>query len=192
MIHKVGSATSQAAADRRAADFHRLLTWAISLLPDDARPPASAELNDTVLAARARRSDARTRSFEDRAAARARPARTPSAGPEEAIAALRAARTVLDADAVLTAGPVDWSALAAAHRREPFARTQRRGLIARTDCPDDVTAALLTPWDPGVANRLVARQHQLPASAPERLPDHEGGLPDLLDAAADEVEAVSG
>ncbi|MGW2089543.1 hypothetical protein [Streptomyces sp. NPDC001880] len=159
MIHEVASRTPQAVADRRSADFHRLLTWAISLLPDDARPPATTELNDTALAARARRSDALMRSFA------ARPAPTHSAGPEEAIAALRAAGTVLGADAVLAAGPVDWSALAAAHRREPFARIQRRALIARTDCPDDLTAALLTPWDPGVANRLVARQQELPAFA---------------------------
>ncbi|WP_406012065.1 hypothetical protein OG520_03000 [Streptomyces sp. NBC_00984] len=165
MVHNARLATAQAAADRQAAHFHRLLTWAVSLLSSEARPPAAAELNDTALAARSRRFDALLHSGEDGTAAHARPAPTPQARPEEVIAALRAAGTVLDADVVLAAGPVDWPALAAAHRREPFARTQRRALIARADCPDDFTVALLTPWDPRIANRLVARRQELPTSA---------------------------
>ncbi|MFD0344081.1 hypothetical protein ACFVH0_36345 [Streptomyces sp. NPDC127117] len=164
MVHKSGNGTPRGAEDARAAHFHRLLTWAVSLLPTDTRTPASAELNGTALAARARRFDALVRSRKDEAAARAAPA-PPQAGPQHVIVALRAADTVLDADAVLAAGPVDWPALAAAHREEPFARTQRRALIARTDCPDEFTAALLTPWDPRVANRLVARRQELPTSA---------------------------
>ncbi|MFI6518058.1 hypothetical protein ACIBF1_21050 [Spirillospora sp. NPDC050679] len=84
----------------------------------------------------------------------------------ELIAALRAVQTVLDGDAVLAAtlaeGPVDWAAVLAAHRREPFGRLQRRVLIACSDCPDDLTAALLTPWDLQVANRLGHREGKVP------------------------------
>jgi hypothetical protein len=76
---------------------------------------------------------------------------------------LRGAGTVLDGDAVLAgvARP-DWAELAAEHRREPFGRVQRRVLVARRDCPDELTRALLTPWDPLVAARLVARRQPVP------------------------------
>ncbi|MFD9127760.1 hypothetical protein [Kitasatospora sp. NPDC059571] len=58
----------------------------------------------------------------------------------------------------------DWPQLAAAHRREPFGLSQQRALIARPDCPDALTAALLTPWQPRLANRLAARRRPLPAA----------------------------
>ncbi|WP_440081753.1 hypothetical protein [Streptosporangium sp. LJ11] len=76
---------------------------------------------------------------------------------------LRSAATVLDGDAVLsTMTRPDWTVLAAEHRREPFGRVQRRALIARSDCPDALTGALLTPWDSLVAGRLVARRQPVP------------------------------
>ncbi|MGI5171701.1 hypothetical protein ACQEU3_45880 [Spirillospora sp. CA-253888] len=89
-----------------------------------------------------------------------------AARTDDLIAALRAVRTVPDGDALLAAtlaeGPVDWASVLAAHRREPFGRLQRRVLIACSGCPDDLTAALLTPWDLQVANRLGYRQGEVP------------------------------
>ncbi|MGW0785068.1 tetratricopeptide repeat protein, partial [Streptomyces sp. NPDC002913] len=81
------------------------------------------------------------------------------------ISALRAARTVNACDALLDAAPVDWDAVVAAHALEPFRRTPSRALIARRDCPDALTAALLTPWHPQVAGRLAARQKDRPSAA---------------------------
>ncbi|MEU1505397.1 hypothetical protein [Kitasatospora sp. NPDC005748] len=141
----------------RAAQAVQLLVWVASLLPPEAHRRAIAELGGAEhVAAEA----ARVRGPGHR------PARTDSgpvaAGTGGPTAGLRAARSVLECDAVLAAAPVDWPALAAAHRREPFERRQRRALIARRDCPDAFTAELLTPWEPAVANRLVARQQELP------------------------------
>lgn len=88
--------------------------------------------------------------------------------------ALRAAVTVLAGDAVLAdVRRPDWAGLAAEHRREPFGRAQRRALIARDDCPDELARTLLTPWDSLVAARLVARRRPVPrwawAAALERI-----------------------
>ncbi|MFJ1708451.1 hypothetical protein [Kitasatospora sp. NPDC088346] len=131
-----------------------LAEWVASLLPPDVRYRAFAELGDLLAAA----ADAHPRTH--------RPRRTdPAAGAEDRIAALRAAGTVLSCDAILAAVPPDWPALAAAHGGEPFGRAQRRALIARDDCPEDITDALLTPWDPRVAGRLVVRRGEPPARA---------------------------
>lgn len=149
--------SNDGAASWRAAQAVTLLGWMASLMPPHLRGPALAELGGAErIAATA----------EELAGPYARPARR-AAGPPAADAGdpvdrLRAARTVLACDAVLAAAPPDWPALAAAHDRRPFGRDQRRALIARPDCPDRFTATLLTPWDSRVANRLVARQQELP------------------------------
>lgn len=131
-------------------------TVSLGDLPDAAHRtrPGLLELNDTVFGPALHSHFAKT---ETR--------RANKRDESEAIdptAALRAAHTVLECDAVLSAHPVDWTALVAAHESEPFAQAQRRALIAQKDCPDRLTAALLTPWDPHVANRLVARQAKPP------------------------------
>jgi len=141
-------------AEKRAVNGTMAVEWVASLMPPDLRYRAFAELGDLLVAAADVHPKMRRRRTAD-----------PAAGAEDRIGALRAAGTVLDCDAILAAVPPDWPALAAAHGREPFGRAQRRALIARDDCPDDVTAALLTPWDPRVANRLVARRGELPAWA---------------------------
>ncbi|WP_188191625.1 hypothetical protein [Nonomuraea sp. SYSU D8015] len=84
------------------------------------------------------------------------------APPIKVSAALRSRTTVLDCDAVLADGRPDWAELAAEHRRKPFGRVQRRALIARRDCPDELTRALLTPWDSLVAVRLGDRGQPIP------------------------------
>ncbi|MEV2278803.1 hypothetical protein AB0I72_24775 [Nocardiopsis sp. NPDC049922] len=128
------------------------LAWAVSLMPSTEQSRALAEVDAPALN--------RAMAFIVESEAHYRGERPGI--PTDPTAALRAARTVLDGDASLAAAPVDWPAVADAHEREPFGRIHRRSLIARRDCPDDVTAALLTPWDPAVANRLVARQAELP------------------------------
>ncbi|MBA8950044.1 hypothetical protein ACFQU9_38250 [Actinomadura namibiensis] len=92
------------------------------------------------------------------------PSPRPPARPVAEVAErLRAVPSVLDGDALLDAsGPPDWAGLAAEHRRAPFGRVQRRVLVARTDCPEAFVTELLTPWDSGVANRLVVRRAPAP------------------------------
>ncbi|MBW4720446.1 hypothetical protein [Saccharothrix obliqua] len=123
-----------------------LVWWAVSLLPEDERAAAGAEL----VAHGVRRPG------------RDEPAVLPA---EFAERRLRAADTVRACDDVL-AGPfaVDWPGLAAAHARVPFGRAQRRALVARPDCPDELVPALVTPWDPLVAARVGARGRAVPRS----------------------------
>ncbi|MET9657530.1 hypothetical protein [Streptomyces sp. NPDC006510] len=97
---------------------------------------------------------------------------------EELISALRGANAVTTCDALLAAGPVDWAAVADAHRKEPFRRAQSRALIARRDCPDDLTAALLMPWHPKVANHLAARQDKWSPTARSAVRKYE--LPEAV------------
>lgn len=79
----------------------------------------------------------------------------------DVVARLRAAVTVTACDAVLPDTP-DWDLLADEHRREPFGRAQRRALVARRDCPDDLLRDLLTPWDSLVAGRLRMVRRPVP------------------------------
>ncbi|MFE3559431.1 hypothetical protein ACFXKW_31935 [Streptomyces sp. NPDC059193] len=127
-----------------------LLRWATTLLPPADEARAAAELDATGLAAAAV------------PFIHASPDETHALPARELIAALRAASTVLECDALLDAGPVDWDAMAAAHAQEPFASAPSRALIARRNCPDAVTFALLTPWRPEVVDRLAARQKSRP------------------------------
>ncbi|MBC6462817.1 hypothetical protein [Actinomadura sp. HBU206391] len=121
----------------------RLVWWTASLLAPEMRGAAQADLRAEGLG----QSEP--------------PARAVPVG--ELSGSLRSAATVLDCDAVLSAiREPDWTALIAEHRRDPFGRVQRRALIARPDCPDPLTAALLSPWDSLVAGRLVARHRRLP------------------------------
>lgn len=121
----------------------RLVGWMVSLLAPDVRSDARAELRAEGLEVIGP------------------PAVTV---PTDGLSGrLRSAATVLDGDAVLsTMRQSDWTVLAAEHRQEPFGRVQRRALIARPDCPDALTNALLTPWDSFVAGRLVARRQPVP------------------------------
>ncbi|MFF2045131.1 hypothetical protein ACFVVX_32425 [Kitasatospora sp. NPDC058170] len=141
----------------RAAQAVRIVAWLASLMPPDLRDRALLELGDAALDTTVDQLP-----WPGRSRHRARPADGRPGDPGHRIDELRAARTVLECDALLAAAPAPWPALAAAHRRQPFEPAQRRALIARRDCPDEFTAALLTPWDPRVANRLVARQQELP------------------------------
>ncbi|MFF8265505.1 tetratricopeptide repeat protein [Streptomyces virginiae] len=93
------------------------------------------------------------------------------------IVALRTARTVLDCDALLDAAPVNWDVVAAAHAREPFSSTPSRALIARRDCPEALTVALLTPWRLEVADRLAARQKARPVPRVNRPPGRQWAHP---------------
>ncbi|HEX4816255.1 MAG TPA: hypothetical protein VFV66_26230 [Nonomuraea sp.] len=88
----------------------------------------------------------------------------------EVVARLRAATTVLACDAILkeTRQP-DWDLLTAEHRREPFGRVQRRALIARRDCPGELTRDLLTPWDSLVAGRLRLASRSVPKPVREMM-----------------------
>ncbi|MEV6868722.1 hypothetical protein AB0M44_48095 [Streptosporangium subroseum] len=117
----------------------RLVRWTVSLLAPDVRSVAQAELRAEGLDVLGP------------------PAITMPTGGLSG--RLRSAATVLAGDAVLSEmRRPDWAVLAVEHRREPFGRVQRRALIARPDCPDALTTALLTPWDSFVAGRLVARR----------------------------------
>ncbi|GLY87489.1 hypothetical protein [Actinoallomurus iriomotensis] len=118
----------------------------VSLLPPDLRERASAELRAEGLDP-------------------GEPAEPPAEPPPAAGLgrSLRDAGTVLECDAVLSAvRRPDWDALADEHRREPFGRSQRRALIAHSDCPDALARALLTPWDSLVAGRLASRRRAVP------------------------------
>ncbi|MDP9848776.1 hypothetical protein [Streptosporangium lutulentum] len=130
-------------SSRRLTAAERLVCWTVSLLAPDLRSVAQAELRAEGLDVIGP------------------PAVT---APTDGLSGrLRSAATVLDGDAVLSEmRKADWAVLAAEHRREPFGRVQRRALIARPDCPDALTTALLTPWDSFVAGRLVARGRGVP------------------------------
>jgi hypothetical protein len=126
----------------------RLVRWSVSLLAPDVRDLVPPELRAEGL---------------DPGEPPAPATSTATMPAGEVGGRLRLAATVLDCDAVLSAARrPDWTALAGEHRREPFGRAQRRALIARPDCPDTLAGALLTPWDPLVAGRLVARQQPVP------------------------------
>lgn len=166
------SRTRSAATDDRgrtrtasyAAEHLSQLQWAATLLPPAEAARAAAELGATGLAAAAVPClpAERDESHESGGSHTPPAARLPD---EQLIPALRTARTVNACDALLDAASVDWAAVAAAHALEPFPRTPSRALIARRDCPDALTAALLTPWHPQVANRLAARQKERPSTA---------------------------
>ncbi|MFJ1757410.1 tetratricopeptide repeat protein [Kitasatospora sp. NPDC088134] len=139
------------------ADHHlELLRWAAGLLPPALREQALAELAQTDLAVQAAPHSAPR--FPAGAGGGAAAGRAPVA---DTVAALRATRTVLEGDALLSGTPTDWSALAAAHRQEPFDHEQMRALVGRPDCPDDFSAVLLTPWDDVLGNRVSARRTRL-------------------------------
>ncbi|MFF1902759.1 hypothetical protein [Kitasatospora sp. NPDC058218] len=146
----------------RAAQAVQLLAWIASLLPPEVHRLAIAELGGADhVAAEVARAEGPGRRTGRRPDGDHPDGGRPDGGSPTA--RLREAGSVLECDAALAAGAgVDWPALAAAHRCEPFGRHQRRALIARPDCPDAFTAELLTPWDPRVANRLVARRRELP------------------------------
>ncbi|MFF9505080.1 hypothetical protein [Streptomyces sp. NPDC014656] len=137
------------------AAYHlSLLRWAVAQLPPADAARAGDELDATGLAAAAVPFLPGVREGDNKGDA------LPSA---ELVVALHGALTVLDCDALLDAGPVDWKAMTLAHPREPFGSVASRGLIARRDCPDVLTLALLMPWRPEVADRLAARQKARPA-----------------------------
>lgn len=167
---------------RYAAHHLSLLRWAVTLLPPDEGARATAELSATGLAAAA--VPFLPVASEKNPGSDALPA-------GQTIVALRTARTVLDCDALLDAAPVDWDAMAAAHAREPFDSTPSRALIARRDCPEALTVALLTPWRLEVADRLAARQKARPVPwagrGPGRQWDHPPRMPryELPDAVRD-------
>ncbi|MFF2776130.1 hypothetical protein ACFVU3_14595 [Streptomyces sp. NPDC058052] len=141
---------------RAAAHHLSLLRWAAALLPPAEAARAGDELDATALAAAAV-------PFLPVAVAEKGDGENDALPFEELVVALRGAPTVLDGDALLDAGPVDWEAMTAEHAREPFGSVASRGLIARRDCPDGLTLALLAPWRPEVADRLAARQKARPA-----------------------------
>ncbi|MFI6949629.1 tetratricopeptide repeat protein [Streptomyces sp. NPDC050422] len=157
-----GHGRTRTASD--AAEHLSRIQWAATLLPPAEAARAAAELAATGLAAAAVPCLPAERDEGEGGEGRHTPpaVRLPD---EQLIPALRAAATVEACDALLDAAPVDWDAVAAAHALEPFGRTPSRGLIARRDCPDALTAALLTPWHPQVANRLAARQKARPSAA---------------------------
>ncbi|MCO8272684.1 hypothetical protein M1L60_18995 [Actinoplanes sp. TRM 88003] len=62
------------------------------------------------------------------------------------VEALRAARSVLEADQVLAEPPaLDWPAILAAHHAEPFERIALRAVAGRGDCPAELLRT--TPFD---------------------------------------------
>lgn len=165
-----------------AAHHLRMLLWVATLLPPSEYARATAELGATGLAAVAALHFPVERDGSNEGD-------TPAAvhvTDEQLIPALRAARTVPDCDALLDAAPVEWDAVAAAHAREPFGPTPSRALIARRDCPDALTVALLTPWRVQVADRLAARQKDRPRGIRgpggwyPRLPSQPYELPDTI------------
>ncbi|MFD5108637.1 hypothetical protein [Streptomyces cinereoruber] len=145
-----------------------MLRWAAGLLPPPARARAVAELDATGLSVAAapfypvrhgmRAALHDTRPVNERQGPSGR----------ELVAALRSVETAVDGDRLLDAARVDWDVLAAAHARDPFPSLPSRALIARRDCPDPFTVALLTPWRVEVANRIAARQKNRTGPAERR------------------------
>ncbi|QNS06124.1 tetratricopeptide repeat protein [Streptomyces xanthii] len=136
---------------QRAAYHLGLLRWAASLLPDGERARADAELDASAVASTATVYDPPPALFRS--------------CDEGLLPLFREAAGVRSCDRLLARTALDWDAWAAAHAREPFTSEQARALIARHDCPDDLTAALLVPFDLKVANRLGARFAAVPGSA---------------------------
>ncbi|MFC7219675.1 tetratricopeptide repeat protein [Streptomyces polyrhachis] len=172
---QVGDRVGRRAVPReahQAAHYVHLLRWAACLLPAAQRPAALAELAGTGLAA------AGADCLAPGAVAVADEEPTP-AGPVapsvDPSGALRACRTVDEGDALLAGAPVDWAAVADAHRREPFRQVEQlRALLGRPDCPEDLTLALLTPWSTAAANRLTHRKAALPDPVRGLLLPHTG------------------
>ncbi|MFI7005544.1 tetratricopeptide repeat protein [Streptomyces sp. NPDC050145] len=135
---------------QRAAYHLGLLRWAASLLPAEERARADAELDATAAASTATVYDPPPAPFRYSDAGRIRP--------------FRAATSLRQCDTLIAGVALDWDAWTAAHASEPFGPVQARALIARHDCPDDLTAALLVPFDLKVANRLAARSAVVPGS----------------------------
>ncbi|MGA5220965.1 tetratricopeptide repeat protein [Streptomyces cinereoruber] len=159
---------ARTAAARAAASWLGMLQWAAGLLPSPERARAVAELDATGLSVSAApfhpMEHGMNAALHDTRPVDERPGPT----GRELAAALRSVETAEDGDRLLDAAHVDWDALAAAHARDPFPSVPSRALVARGDCPDPFTVALLTPWRVEVANRIAARQKNRTGPAERR------------------------